>query len=66
MAQEGPKRGPRGDQDGTNSAQERPKGPQEAISRGPGGDLDLDFPSFDRWPPRWPQEALQESPKRAP
>ena len=27
MAQEGPKRGPRGPQDGTKSAQERPKRP---------------------------------------
>ena len=45
-----PKRGPRGAPDGPKSAQERPKrapkGPQETVLRGPGGDLDLDPPSF--------------------
>ena len=62
MAQEGPKRSPRGAQEGPKSAQERPKsalrGPQKAHLKAPtGGGLIESALFFDRWLPRWPQEA---------
>ena len=57
--QERPQRGPRAPQERTKSA---PRGSQEVNVRAPTGGLKLKPPSFDGWPPRWPQEG----PKRAP
>jgi len=63
MAQEGPKRGPRGPQEGPKSAQERPKsgptGPQEATFRAPTGGAEKEATSFLI-------DGLQDSPKRPP
>ena len=74
MAQESPKRGPRGPQDGPKSAQERsksgPRGAQDALLEPPRGGARIECPPlFEQWGPRRPQEASQtpkKSPKRAP
>ena len=73
----GPKRPPRGPQDAPKRPQDGfkrprslPRRPPRGYSKGSDGGIRIgDPPSFDRWPPRWPQEGLQgrqEGPKRAP